>query len=354
MKKILGFSLVELMISLIVISVVTAAFAPIITKKLKTSDISVSSASVSDEAGIIKSNALCNVISKGCTQCKNDECLEVEEGYFINETTNKSELCSDYGCISCNSPTDCSGCLSGFFQDGTKCESCIDNCKLCSNTTKCEECNSGYFLSASNKCFNYKCSGIICELSVSGFKTLSIYRYNVGDGGIAIPSGISICYAGKSCGLSSDYTPACWKTNGSGNTSAGCGATATFSSYNTCTRTVCNWYAANKIEIASNKTGWHLPNSADTQIIEERIFTETTKTLTPDPFCASSLNNKSSAAISSCSNIYNCNAKNGQWCFPQHYHMYGLTTHMWSHWTFAVYGTSGSEYEMAYSIVLVK
>ena len=41
MKKILAFSLVELMISLIVISIVTAAFAPIVTKKLKTADQSI-------------------------------------------------------------------------------------------------------------------------------------------------------------------------------------------------------------------------------------------------------------------------------------------------------------------------
>ena len=41
MKKILAFSLVELMISLIVISIVTAAFTPIVTKKLKTADQSI-------------------------------------------------------------------------------------------------------------------------------------------------------------------------------------------------------------------------------------------------------------------------------------------------------------------------
>ena len=41
MKHKKGFSLIELMISLITISCITAAFTPIVTKKLKNSDVTV-------------------------------------------------------------------------------------------------------------------------------------------------------------------------------------------------------------------------------------------------------------------------------------------------------------------------
>ena len=39
MKKLLAFSLIELMISLITISCIVAAFTPVVTKKLKNSNV---------------------------------------------------------------------------------------------------------------------------------------------------------------------------------------------------------------------------------------------------------------------------------------------------------------------------
>ena len=92
MKKILGFSLVELMISLIVISIVTAAFAPILTKRLKTSDQSIGTATATS----ITSSAICNSVSKGCLECEDDKCIAADEtnGYFLNKSTGKSQMCN--------------------------------------------------------------------------------------------------------------------------------------------------------------------------------------------------------------------------------------------------------------------
>ena len=73
MKKKFAFSLVELMISLIVISIVTAAFAPILTKKLKTSEQTIGVATATS----ITSSALCNSVSKGCLECENDNAAQV-------------------------------------------------------------------------------------------------------------------------------------------------------------------------------------------------------------------------------------------------------------------------------------
>ena len=47
-KALKGFSLVELMISLITISCIAAAFTPVITKKLKKQDIALSLAQTSE------------------------------------------------------------------------------------------------------------------------------------------------------------------------------------------------------------------------------------------------------------------------------------------------------------------
>ena len=98
-----AFSLVELMISLIVISIVTAAFAPILTKKLKTSDQSIGTATATS----ITSSAICNSVSKGCVECEDDKCIVASDGYFLNKTTEKSQACNSVmtGCFKCSNAT---------------------------------------------------------------------------------------------------------------------------------------------------------------------------------------------------------------------------------------------------------
>ena len=56
-KKLIAFSLVELMISLITISCIVAAFTPVITKKLKKQDVAISIAQSSEIIAPCKYNA---------------------------------------------------------------------------------------------------------------------------------------------------------------------------------------------------------------------------------------------------------------------------------------------------------
>ena len=79
-----------LIISLIVISVVTAAFAPIVTKKLKTSDMSIGAAS----SDYIFDESVCNKSVANCSVCVKDECVRCKNGYYFDNDTNTCKACS--------------------------------------------------------------------------------------------------------------------------------------------------------------------------------------------------------------------------------------------------------------------
>ena len=68
MKKIFGFSLIELLISLIVISCITAAFTPLITKKFSNSVLG-GGGSVSDIT------TECSAYGENCTLCTSNFCI---------------------------------------------------------------------------------------------------------------------------------------------------------------------------------------------------------------------------------------------------------------------------------------
>ena len=191
-----GFSLVELMISLIVISVVTAAFAPVLTKQLKTSDQSIGTATTTS----LTSSAICNSVSKGCIECEDDKCIAAGDGYYVDPGTQKSVKCPD-ACKTCNDATSCKtgSCADGYYADGsplgcapcssecgtclgsaTNCLTCannqyyksgsscllcstgvgLSNCKTCSSSSVCTSCNDNYFANTSGKCesCSYHCT----------------------------------------------------------------------------------------------------------------------------------------------------------------------------------------------------
>ena len=175
-------------------------------------------------------------------------------------------------------------CEAGYYKNGNscyKCNSAITGCSECSSSSECIACDAstGYYKSG-NTCatcpsgYHINSSGTGCEedWSCSGDKfmqigNLCVTKYNPGDGGISIPSsaGVTIATAGNSsstCGSSSDYTTkCCWQ----GTTSTSCDANN--GGYSGCTRTVCNWNAANAI--CSNLTlggkTWRLPTNSEMQ-----------------------------------------------------------------------------------------
>ena len=65
-KKPYAFSLIELMISLVTISCITAAFAPVITKKIKITNPIVASTMVKSQ---------CEKYSQDCSLCYSNKCL---------------------------------------------------------------------------------------------------------------------------------------------------------------------------------------------------------------------------------------------------------------------------------------
>ena len=334
--KSLAFSLVELMISLIVISIVTAAFAPLITKKLKTSDMSIGTATATS----ITSSAVCNSVSAGCIECENDKCLAVSDGYFINEITNKSQSCNSVltGCATCSNATKCdacdaahgyilsgsictpcstgcSACTDGYYLDNTDCKSCfsIRHCEKCSSSSVCTQCITGYEISTNKTCYKYECGSSICVLTTDTDSVLSLYRYNLGDGGGTMPSGINICYGNATCNFGAS-TPICIR----GATARGfltadplrcsIGGSTPFSSYDACSRTLCNIFAGFVAE--SKYSPWHMPNKADIAKLEQIQFTKNSSTT--DPFCYMG----SISDFPICSNVYWCGTGEDKRCLP--------------------------------------
>ena len=127
MKTLKAFSLIELTISLITISCIMAAFAPIITKKLKISSSS------SSPISTVKPE--CSKFSEDCKLCDSNSCLICNKNCNENEYKNISscecEPCTNRGekCLTCNA-NKCTKCDTGY------------------GITKeggCEICNKGYY-----------------------------------------------------------------------------------------------------------------------------------------------------------------------------------------------------------------
>ena len=130
MKKIslaAAFSLIELMISLVVISSITAAFAPVISKKLSSSQTSVSS-----RLGSMSINCT-DKFGADCTLCNKTKCIACFKSCASN-TYRDTATCT---CINCSSiSANCIMCDKG------KCTQCNVGYKLVDG--KCEQCPAGY------------------------------------------------------------------------------------------------------------------------------------------------------------------------------------------------------------------
>ena len=143
-----AFSLVELLITLIIISCILAAFAPVITKRLSNKEYAVAQ-------GIELLSSECSSIDADCTLCFKDKCIICSKN--CAKGVNKDiESCScfscdtfDSNCASCN-VKECETCKDGYyFSDEKKCASCSDIdpfCIKCSDSTTCTECASTHNL----------------------------------------------------------------------------------------------------------------------------------------------------------------------------------------------------------------
>jgi len=204
----LGFSLVELMISLITISCIAAAFTPVITKKLKKQDVALSLAQTSEITNQCsgyepKFTDKCKLCTKTyCIQCPLDNCpngkyldlpycdclaCSKNKNFIDSELTkNKCISCTKDVCMACNNLNEdegkyyiknglCENCPSnkicdginaldkaicdnppnGYYCDGISLKTCISKypsyCATCDRYT-CRSCSGGYYLDGSKVC----------------------------------------------------------------------------------------------------------------------------------------------------------------------------------------------------------
>jgi len=172
-KNTFAFSLVELMISLITISCIAAAFTPVITKRLKKQDIALSLAQTSE----ITSECAPFGFPSECKLCTKAYCINCEKkcgsDEYAETKTCTCKKCSTHDKIK-NSPL-ASKCISC---DNAGCIACIntgsEEGKYYINNNLCEPCgdSSKYYCDGITRFDKTKCtasSGYVC---VNGIKTL--------------------------------------------------------------------------------------------------------------------------------------------------------------------------------------
>ena len=125
-----AFSLIELTISLIVISIISAVFAPIVIKRIFSTTVNSSSIS-----GLSTNPDDCREISLGCTKCINDKCIECNGsvGYYLDV---------DYKCVL---------------------KECPSTCDECETRTKCTQCKAGYHFYQGNADLGWCVSDSTCS-----------------------------------------------------------------------------------------------------------------------------------------------------------------------------------------------
>ena len=190
MKKILNifcikkaFSLIELMISLITISCIIAAFTPVITKKMKNSNVTISGNNVSDITTECsdKFSSNCKLCTKSyCIQCELSSC---PIGQYAESKSCSCKNCSDIfsNCSECDS-TKCTKCKdNNYYINNGKCENCPTN-KICDginayDESYCTNPPAGYYCDNNNikKCTDKY--GVYCATCTSAQCTKCINGY---------------------------------------------------------------------------------------------------------------------------------------------------------------------------------
>lgn len=149
LKKIVAFSMVELIFGLVVVSVLLAAFAPQMSKRM----------SSSSKGG--SAYRACSHQIEDCEACYNNECV------FCNKACSENEVLIVAEC-KCR-----------------KCSERITNCIEC-DTSKCTKCVDGYYVNAG-----------VCTICPAGYKCFNGNRVICPKGTYA-PRGSSYCTTCKS------------------------------------------------------------------------------------------------------------------------------------------------------------
>lgn len=229
-----GFSLIELLISLIIISIIITALVPVLTKKLKVDKMSLQKGSsvVSD----------CSEIDPECKLCyKNEKCIVCSKTCALNEYLD-IENCK---CKNCEEVMpNCYSCTKN------ECLSCKENFKFSADNRSCV---SVYISPNADNCAKINAIYIKAAYNGTNGKDLCATKYNMGDGGLPIASGVSVLSVGSGTPIYSNFVtaPTCWKGLTSHklnkNNERPCTSAVVSDipyNYESCNRTVCNYKAA--------------------------------------------------------------------------------------------------------------
>ena len=305
MKK--GFSLIELLIALVVISCITAAFTPLITKKF--------SSGVFGSGGNDLTEDCADKFGENCTFCTSTYCIECNlscpSGEYKDTEKCKCLPCSDkYGedCEICNEKQ-CLTCPDGEYLDSNKvCQSCSDkfsNCATCTES-ECTSCSNGYVLTDPTS--NNPCSPFECKAPYFiQIKNLCITKRNMGDGvSLTIPSDINIVNTGTNCNPSINNF-CCWKgaTSGTDCNNEDSGG------YSGCDRTVCDWWAADHIcsKFSAGGGTWRLATKDEMSDWQKYSIGKEENGL---QLC----DKQPGYSSAYCADTPNCQRTEGNWCYP--------------------------------------
>ncbi len=233
-----AFSLIELMISLIVISSISAAFAPVISKRLSSTATTISSGQGSistkceDKFGAdctlcyktkciiclksCTSNTYvdiptctcksCSSIATNCTKCNDEKCLQCNLGYKL--VNGKCEKCpAGYSCNGitqtiCSAGTysgagaaSCTACQAGKYQASkgkSYCDTCPAGKYSAAGASSCSTCQAGKYSSAGAGSCSTCPAGKYSAAGAGSCSTCQAGKYSS-----AGASSCSTCEAGK-------------------------------------------------------------------------------------------------------------------------------------------------------------
>lgn len=245
--KLKGFSLVELMVTLIVISLIIASLSPIVTKKLKSSSITI--------------GATTNVIQSEENKCKGQIC---SDGYYPNKWENcKCSPCSVPFCKQCEDNV-CSECIAGYNLVDGKCQG---------GTKSCQESGG----KPTQACCESLGAMYLPKATTGLSQDLCMMKYNAFDGDYVGAEASKIAVKLVSIDSICKTESCCWKGYDNHKSSSSCkGEQNGDSTYSPCTRTICQYPAAVKIcnnWAPSNYApgAWRLPLKEELNVVANHI-----------------------------------------------------------------------------------
>ncbi len=163
--KRIGFSLVEILVALIMVSVIMAALAPVITKKLSSAGMTIGAGGTSE----IEFQMDCSAFSEDCALCFDDKCTLCTKDCADNEFTSTPDCL----CKLCNSEDgfkDCEQCTA------KKCKKCLSGYGLVSNTI-CKKCEIGYYSDGTTECLASPVGAYVDLQGQSNYKICAVGTY---------------------------------------------------------------------------------------------------------------------------------------------------------------------------------